>query len=144
MRLVLVLALVACGARSPRPGASTQPSGPVLYDRIGRMDVIKDIVKDLVEQQLMKGALAHHFTNVNPALLEDSLSRQLCELSGGPCKYTGRSMRETHATLAISEAEFTAFVTALQASLDKHAIKPQEQKELLGLVTKHKPDIVAP
>jgi len=143
MRLLLVLALVACGAKSPRSAANAKPTGPVLYDRIGRMDVIKDIVKDLVEEQLMKGSLAHHFTTVNTALLEDSIARQLCELSGGPCKYTGRSMREAHASMTISDADFAAFVTALRTSLAKFKIARPEQTEVVALVNKHKAEIVA-
>ena len=144
MRLVLVLALIACGAKSPGPSTAAQPTGPVLYDRIGRMDVIKDIVRDFVREQLLKGTLAPHFTNVNTVLLEDNLSRQLCELAGGPCKYTGRSMREAHASMAITEADFAAFVAGLQASLAKLAVKPKEQQELLALVNKHKTEIVTP
>jgi hemoglobin len=114
----------------------------VLYDRIGRMDAIKGIVKDFVEEQLKKGTLAARFTNVDSAQLEDNLSRQLCELSGGPCKYTGRAMREAHASMAITEADFTAFVAAFEQSLVKFKVEPQEQKELLALYRKQHDDIV--
>ncbi|HEY5927953.1 MAG TPA: group 1 truncated hemoglobin [Kofleriaceae bacterium] len=140
--IVLVFSFVACGPRS-QPSTLTQPAGPVLYDRIGRMDVIKDIVKDFIEQQLMKGELAARFVNVNTALLADNLATQLCELSGGPCKYAGRSMREAHAELAITEADFTAFVGALEQSLVKYKIDAKAQSELIALVRKHRDDVVA-
>lgn len=137
-----MIVLVACGSKSPRPGTVAQPSGPVLYDRLGRMDAIKAIVKDFVEEQLLEGSLAVHFTNVNAAQLEDNLATQLCELSGGPCKYTGRSMREAHATMQISEADFNAFIAALEQSLIKLQVSAAEQRELLGLVRKYKDEIV--
>jgi len=141
--IALAIALVAaCGHKSPAPSAAGKPSGPVLYDRIGRMDAIKGIVKDFVEEQLLKGTLAPRFSSVNAAQLEDSLSRQFCELAGGPCKYVGRSMREAHAGMPISDADFTAFVTALQQSLVKFKVEAVEQKELLALVSKHKAEIV--
>jgi hemoglobin len=145
MRWLVVIALVACGAKAPPPkSAVAQPAGPVLYDRIGRMDAIKGIVKDFVEEQLLKGTLAPRFSQVNAAQLEDSLSRQLCELSGGPCKYVGKSMREAHAGMPISEGDFAAFVAALQQSLAKFQVEPAEQNELLALVKKHHDEIVAP
>jgi hemoglobin len=142
MRALLVIVLVACGPKSPRSGTTQQPSGPVLYDRIGRMDAIKGIVKDFVEEQLLKGSLAARFTNVDVARLEDNLSTQLCELTAGPCKYEGRPMREAHAALQISETEFTAFVAALEQSLIKFKVDAAEQRELLAIVRKYKEEIV--
>ncbi|HEY5949364.1 MAG TPA: group 1 truncated hemoglobin [Kofleriaceae bacterium] len=137
----LLIALGACGHPSSAHHAGT-PSGPVLYDRIGRMDAIKGIVKDFVEEQLKKGELAARFSNVDAAQLEDNLSTQLCELSGGPCKYTGKPMREAHAGMAIGEADFTAFVTAFQQSLVKFKVDAAEQKELLALLRKQHDAIV--
>jgi hemoglobin len=142
MRALLVIVLVACGSQSPRPTTAQQPSGPVLYDRIGRMDAIKGIVKDFVEEQLLKGALAPRFTNVDVVRLQEQLSTQLCELTSGPCKYVGRSMREAHATMQISDGDFTAFVGALEQSLTKFKVDATEQKELLALVRKYKTEIV--
>lgn len=138
--VLLVLALIACGRPSPRPVA--RPSGPVLYDRIGRMDAIKDIVKDFVENQLLAGPLAARFTNVDVVQLEDKLSTQLCELTAGPCKYVGRAMREVHAGMQITEADFAAFVAALEQSLIKLDVHAAEQRELLALVRKYKDDVV--
>ena len=144
MRWLLVVALVACGSKSPGPhtAAAPQPTGPVLYDRIGRMDAIKGIVKDFVEQQLLKSSLAPRFQHVDLAQLEDSLARQLCELAGGPCKYVGKPMREAHAGMPISEADFTAFVAGFEQTLVKFKVEPAEQSELVALVKKQREQIV--
>ena len=141
--VLVVLALVACGGKPHHASTAAHPTGPVLYDRIGRMDAIKGIVKDFVEEQLKKGALAPRFTNVDTAQLEDNLSRQLCELSGGPCKYTGRAMAEAHAGMAVTDADFTAFVSAFEQSLVKFKVEPAEKTELLALVRKQRDAIVA-
>jgi len=139
---LVVLALVACGGKPHRASTAAQPAGPVLYDRIGRMDAIKGIVKDFVEEQLKKGALAPRFANVDTAQLEENLARQLCELTAGPCKYTGRAMREAHTGMAISDADFIAFVAAFEQSLVKFKVEAPEQSELLALVRKQHDDIV--
>jgi hemoglobin len=142
--LLALAALAACGTRAKAPSAATPQSGPVLYDRIGRMDAIKLIVRDFVEEQLLRGPLAPHFTNVNAAMFQDSMATQLCELTGGPCKYTGRSMRDAHATMSLTHADFTAFTAALQQTLAKHQVKATEQEELLALVELTRSDVVAP
>jgi hemoglobin len=143
--LATCVAIAACShhAPAPAPTGPKQPAGPVLYDRIGRMDAIKGIVKDFVEEGLKKGPLAARFANVDSARLEDSLANQLCELAGGPCKYTGRSMREVHAGMAITDAEFAAFETALGLTLVKFKVEPAEQRELIGLVREQRAAIVS-
>jgi hemoglobin len=140
MRAWLLTVLVACG--SPRTSTVTQPSGPVLYDRIGRMDAIKGIVKDFVEDGLKKGPLAARFASVDAARFEESLATQLCELSGGPCKYTGKPMREAHAGMAITDADFDAFVAAFEHTLAKFKVEPLEQKQLVEILRKQRDQIV--
>ena len=144
MRSLLLVALVACGHKSHTPSAPAQPAGPVLYDRIGRMDAIKGIVKDFVEDQLLKGPLAPRFSTANIPQLEEELARQLCELSGGPCKYTGKPMREAHAGMPITEADFTGFVDAFAKSLAKFKVEAVEQRELLALMKQQHYQIVVP
>jgi hemoglobin len=143
VRALAVLAVVAACSKQPTPSTPARPAGPVLYDRLGRMDVIKDIVRHFVEQSLVKGPFAARFTNVDVPRLEDHLATQLCELSGGPCKYTGRSMRDAHASLALGDADFTAFLALLQQSLAKHDIERAEQDELLGKLRALRDQIVA-
>jgi hemoglobin len=131
--LVLVVA-VGCGRTQRAPNAPATPSRPALYDRLGRMDAIKDIAKAFVEQQLVNGPLSARFASVDVARLQDQLAIQLCELSGGPCTYTGRSMRDVHAGMAISDAELSTFLAGLRTTLDRFQIDAKAQEELLALV----------
>lgn len=142
-RALAVLVLAAACSKQPPPSTPALPAGPVLYDRLGRMDVIKDIVDDFVEERLVTGPLAARFAHTDLARLEDNLATQLCELSGGPCKYTGRAMGEAHASLTISDADFTAFLAAFQQSLAKLGIRAAEQDELLGKLRALRDQIVA-
>ena len=142
MKLLVVIMLVACGSKSPKTSTVAQPSGPLLYDRIGGMDVIKDIVRDFVGEQLVKGSLAARFTNVDVARLEENLAIQLCAQTGGPCKYTGRSMREVHANLALTDADLGAFVADFEKSLAKQKLGTLEQQQLVALLRKQRDEIV--
>ena len=66
----------------------------------------------------------------------------VCEVTGGPCKYTGKAMTESHAHLNISEKEWGVMVKEFKKSLDKFHVPAAEQKELLDIVGMTKADIV--
>ena len=67
---------------------------------------------------------------------------QLCEATGGPCTYTGRSMRDTHAGMKTTAGEFDVVMQHLGATLDELNIPKPEQDELVGLIEPMRGDIV--
>jgi hemoglobin len=114
-----------------------------LYDRLGRRDAIAGVVKDFVEERVAKDKRINAmFANTNIPDLEAKLIDQICEASGGPCKYTGKDMKTTHAGLNIKDADWSALVEDLKASLDHFKVGPQEQKDLLGALAGMHDDIV--
>jgi hemoglobin len=143
--LALTVAATACGG-SKKPATTTttaQAEGKSLYDRLGGVDAIKAVVKDFVEERVAKdNRINARFINADIPKLEGLLTDQICAATGGPCTYTGRNMRETHAGMKITEAEFTALVEDLKASLDKFGVGKTEQDELLGALAKMHDDIV--
>jgi hemoglobin len=62
--------------------------------------------------------------------------------TGGPQKYTGRSMRESHQHLNITPKEWDAFMDDLQQTLDKFNVPAAEQSELKAIVQSTYGDIV--
>jgi hemoglobin len=70
------------------------------------------------------------------------VSQLLCEVGGGPCKYTGKTMKDAHAHLNISEKEWDIMAAEFKKSLDKFKVPGAEQKELFEIVGKTKADIV--
>jgi hemoglobin len=67
---------------------------------------------------------------------------QLCNLSGGPCQYTGRDMRTSHAKLNINNAEFNALAEDLYTALDRAGIPYRLQNKLMALLAPMQHDIV--
>ena len=57
-------------------------------------------------------------------------------------KYQGKEIKQTHAGMHISNAEFDAAMGDLKATLDNFRIPDQEQKELLAVVESTRPEIV--
>ena len=70
------------------------------------------------------------------------VTKMVCWATGGPQTYTGRSMRESHEELKITEPECSAFMDDLKQTLDKFDVPPAEQNELKAIVESTKADIV--
>ena len=148
LRIILVsmlaaASLLACGGKAKAPEAAMESKPASLYDRLGRRDAIAGVVKDFVEERVAKDKRINAmFANTNIPDLEAKLIDQICEASGGPCKYTGKDMKTTHAGLNIKDADFHALVEDLKASLDHFKVGPQEQKDLLGALAAMHDDVV--
>ncbi|MGH8672597.1 MAG: group I truncated hemoglobin, partial [Burkholderiales bacterium] len=119
-----------------------------LYGRLGGLKGITVVVDDFVDRLVVNKTL-----NKNPAInagrkaapapyLKFQVSQQFCELTGGPCKYTGKGMKESHAHLNITEREWDVMAGEFQKSLNKFKVPSAEQKELFEIVGETKSDIV--
>ncbi len=73
-----------------------------------------------------------------PPYLKFQVSQLVCEVTGGPCKYTGKNMKEAHAHLHIRENEWKIMTADFKKSLDKFKVPEAEQKELFDIVGKTK------
>jgi hemoglobin len=126
------------GCGGPEPPASQKS----LYDRLGGQDAIVQVVEDFVGNVGADTRINAMFSNVDIARLKEKLVEQICEATGGPCTYTGRDMKSTHAHLGITQADFDALVEDLVKSLDKFQVAQAEQDELLQILGPMKSDIV--
>jgi len=121
-------------------GAMTEKKS--LYDRLGGKPAIQAVVDDFVGNVAADRRINQRFANANIPWLKTMLVDQICEATGGPCKYTGQSMKAAHAGMKITDAEFNALVEDLVKSLDKFKVPAQEKSELLSALGGMKGDIV--
>lgn len=82
--------------------------------------------------------------NSQAALTLTRSASKVCQATGGPQRYTGRSMHDSHAHLDITENEWQAFLDDLRQSLDKFGVEGSERAELFAIVDSTKNDIVQP
>jgi hemoglobin len=121
-------------------GATT--ATPSLYQRLGGKPAITAVVDDFVANVAADSRINERFANTNIPRLKNMLVEQICEATGGPCKYTGRDMKSAHRGMKITDAEFNALVEDLVKSLDKFKVPAKEKGELLAALGGMKPDIV--
>src|SRR6266516_3295778 len=143
-RLVIgILSLVAlsgCGRLGGEQQMATQEKS--LYDRLGGKPNITAVVDDFVVRVAADHRINRFFANTDVPSFKAKLVDQICEASGGPCKYTGKDMKTTHAGMGVTDADFDALVGDLVATLDKFKVPEKEKGELLGVLGPMKKDIV--
>ena len=119
-----------------------------LYDRLGGVYSMATVVDDFIDRVMTDARLnanplvdgAHH--RVPPAGFKYLVTEMVCWATGGPQKYTGRSMADSHAHLKITSEEWEAFLDDFQQTLDKFAVSAEEQAELKAIVGSTRSDIV--
>jgi len=118
-----------------------------LYKSLGGKKALVAVVNDFVGRVAADARINSFFkaTAADPkrlAKFKKNLVDQLCEASGGPCKYKGKDMKAAHAGMGVSGADFEALVEDLVTTLDKFKVKPADKQALLGVLGPMKKDIV--
>src|SRR5436309_15992518 len=121
---------------------------PSLYDRLGGLYNIAAVVDDLIDRVMVDARLnsnprvdeAHH--RVSAAGFKYYVTEMVCWAAGGPQKYSGRTMGDSHRHLMITEQEWQAFMDDLQQTLDRFQLPQPEQDELRAIVESTKEAIV--
>ena len=113
-----------------------------LYERLGGMDSIAGVVEDFRDRVAKDDRINQKFAKTDLVRLRQMLIDQVCEAAGGPCKYTGRSMKEAHAGMRVTSGEFDALVQDLVATLNHFTVGKTEQDEILSVLGPLKTDIV--
>ncbi len=128
--------------------AQEMKSEKSLYDRLGGTYAIATVVDDLIERLLVNDVL-----NANPAIYEARdrvpkaglkfrVTAMVCQATGGPETYKGRSMYDAHKHLNITEKEWDAMAADFKMSLDKFKVPEKEQQEIFDILGSTKKDIV--
>lgn len=152
IRVMLVAALGAAlvaGAAQPafagqkeKSKDKTATKEKPLYDRLGGKTAITAVVDEFVANVAADTRINKFFGTTDIPNLKMHLVNQICQASGGPCKYTGRTMKEAHKGMGVSTANFNALVEDLTKALDKFKVGEKEKGELLGVLGPMKADIV--
>jgi hemoglobin len=144
---VLAAVMVIVGGTATHT-ASAQVTPPSLYERLGGAYSIATVVDDFIERLLVNATLNGNpvikeaRTRVPKAGLKFHVTTLVCEASGGPCKYTGRTMKESHERLNITQAEWDAMAADFKATLNTFKVPQREQQELITIVGSTRNDIV--
>ena len=119
-----------------------------LYERLGGVYAIAAVVDDFIDRIMCDPRLnanpkvdeAHH--RVSRAGFKYLVTEMVCWATGGPQKYTGRSMADSHRHLNITPKEWDAFMDDFAQTMAKFKVPAAETAELRAIVESTYGDIV--
>ena len=139
-----VLASAQAQEAAPPAGAASAsaPVDDALFRALGGQDGVARLVADFVPRLASDPRTSEFFKHVPAKHFKAMLSLKFCEVAGGPCVYTGRSIAEVHHGLDISAADFNGVVEVLQDSMDAQGVPFATQNRLLARLAPMHRDIV--
>jgi hemoglobin len=131
-----------CGGDKPVTGA------PTLYERVGGVNNIAVLVDDVIERSYVDPVL-----HANPRIAEAhkrfpkpvykfNATALACQVMGGPQKYTGRTIKEAHQHLNVTEKEWAALIKIFRDSMNSFKVPQKEQDEIIAIIESTKGDVV--
>lgn len=128
--------------------ANAETGTKSLYERLGGVYSIAAVVDNFIDRIMDNPKLnanpkvdeAHH--RVSRAGFKYLVTEMVCWATGGPQKYTGKNMHDSHAHLDITASEWEVFLQDFRDTLNHFAVPPAEQAELFAIVESTKKDIV--
>ena len=146
---ILLSSVFLVNLLAPNSPLADEKQIKTLYQRLGGVYNIAPVVDEFLEVLYADDVL-----NANPkikeardrvprAYLKYHVTSMVCQASGGPEKYTGRGMKESHQHLNITQVQWDAMLAAFRTTLAKFKVPQQEQQELIAIVESTKSDIVS-
>ncbi|WP_397451628.1 group 1 truncated hemoglobin [Pseudomonas sp. NA-150] len=131
---LVILALAGC--------AQTPPKDDSLYHELGQRAGIQRIVEGMLLNIAHDKRIVEHFKKIDIVRLRDKLVEKVCVEAGGPCRYTGDSMAESHKGQHLTRSDFTALVEDLIDSMDAEHIPVPTQNRLIARLAPMRGDVI--
>ena len=113
-----------------------------LFDKYGGFSTIGDVVHSFYEKIMDTESLEHYFWDVDMSRLMAHQTDFLAMVLGGPSSYSGRSLKEAHRHLKITEVDFLTVAELLEEALEEAGMEDEDVEMVLGIVASTKGDIV--
>ena len=131
---LIATSLLAC--------ASAAHAEATLYEQIGGEPVLRKTVDEFMIIMEKDDRINFSFGNTDTAKFKQLLFEQLCNITGGPCAYTGRTMKESHEKLAINNTMFNALAEDVYLAFDRAGVPYRLQNKVMAIFAPMQRDIV--
>jgi hemoglobin len=124
--------------------ASAAQASSTLFEQIGGEAKLRASVDEFTNIVLADERINFTFADTDLNKFKKLLYEQICELTQGPCKYTGRDMYEAHRKLDINNAQFNALAEDLYLAFDRVHVPYRVQNKVIALLAPMQRDAVKP
>lgn len=129
---LIFMSLVACSTTS----------NDSLYAQLGGQTTIEQVVDNFIHEIEFDAVIFAYFKNSDVDRFREKLVEHLCQLTGGPCDYTGDTMAQVHGGMNISEADFNRGVDLFINAMTKADIPHRQQNKVLAILAKTRKEML--
>ena len=136
--------------KHPQKPAAPAAAIPSLYERVGGINNIAVLLDDVIERSYVSEVfranprIEEAHKRFPKAVYKFNATALACMVMGGPQKYTGRSVKEAHKDLQVTEMEWKELITIFRESMNGFKVPEKEQNEVIAILESTKGDVVVP
>lgn len=134
MKKLLGLVILGFGLAGGAVAGETETAGPSLYERLGEMPGIEQIVGDTIALHLENEEIAHYFDGVDLDNLAHHVAAFFAAGTGGPANYQGRDMTSTHAHMNMSNDDFDSAIADVLAAVRSNGVDEASAAEVAAIL----------
>jgi hemoglobin len=114
-----------------------------LYDRLGGVERITALAKDLVQAHYANPLIKSRFEQIKDrAKFEQNVADFICAGSGGKQAYKGKDVLSAHRHMNISEQELIAAIDDIMGAMTKNGYEQAEKNDVLAILYSLKGEVV--
>ena len=103
---------------------------------------LSKMTQDFVERVQKNPRIGRFFKEADNERLQAMLTDQFCDVLGGGCKYSGKSMKEAHTNMKVASADFNVLAEELQNALTAANVPFADQNKLIAKLAPMHRDVV--
>ncbi|MEM5788355.1 MAG: group 1 truncated hemoglobin [Syntrophobacteraceae bacterium] len=143
--IIIALAFSLFTATLPATAQTTAAPAETLFHRLGGFDAVAAVTDDFLERLATDPQLGRFFLgqgNDSKMRTRQHVVNFICNATGGPCFYTGRTMVLTHKGMGITAEDWEISMGHLVGTLDKFQVPSPEREEVIAFIDSLRPTIV--
>ena len=113
-----------------------------LFERIGELNGVTTVIDTFLGSVGADDRVNVRFVNTDMAVFRGHMIDQVCEATGGPCTYKGKTMLDAHQGMGISEEEFGIIAGHFAAAMTSAGVDPEDHATIMGVLGGMHDDIV--
>jgi hemoglobin len=139
---VLALTFMASVMSISTFAGEDEAAGTSLYERLGEIDGITQIVTDTVALHHKNPDIGHFFEGVDDENLIKHVAAFFAAGTGGPANYEGRDMVTAHASMDMTDAEYDSAVSDVAKAAEANGIDANSIAEVGAILESLRPAVM--
>ena len=115
-----------------------------LYEKHGGFRTVSRVVMTFYDKALESEQIGDYFESVDMKRLIDHQTKFISAILGGPASYSDDRLRQVHAPLALSHADYDEMARLLAEALAEHGFEPGDIAVVMAEIEARRAPIVAP